>query len=64
MKDSWGLAAHLGTNYILTDNIMANAQMRYINIDTTGTTSYGGAKVRVDVDVDPLRLMVDLGYRF
>ncbi len=64
MKDSWGLAAQVGMDYMLTDNVMINAQVRYIDIDTTGTTNYGGAKVKVDVDVDPMVYMVGLGYKF
>lgn len=64
MKDSWGLAAQVGMDYMLTENVMVNAQVRYIDIDTTGTTSFGGAKVKVDVDVDPMVYMVGLGYKF
>jgi outer membrane protein len=64
MKDSWGLAAQVGMDYMLTDNIMLNAQVRYIDIETTGTTNFGGSKVKVDVDVDPLVYMVGLGYKF
>lgn len=64
IKDSWGLSAQVGMDYMLTDNIMVNAQVRYIDIDTTGTTSYGGAKVKVDLDVDPMVYMVGLGYKF
>jgi len=64
IKDSWGLSAQVGMDYMLTDNIMLNAQVRYIDIDTTGTTSYGGAKVKVDLDVDPMVYMVGLGYKF
>ncbi|HCL77034.1 MAG TPA: outer membrane protein OmpW, partial [Pseudomonas sp.] len=64
MKDSWGLAFQVGADYMLTDSLMINAQVRYIDIDTTGTTSYGGAKVKVDVDVDPMVYMVGLGYKF
>ncbi len=64
MKDSWGLAAQVGMDYMLTDNVMVNAQVRYIDIETTGTTSFGGAKVKVDVDVDPFVYMVGLGYKF
>ncbi|WP_217477745.1 OmpW/AlkL family protein [Stutzerimonas stutzeri] len=64
MKDSWGLAAQVGMDYMLTDNVMVNAQVRYIDIDTTGTTNFAGAKVKVDVDVDPFVYMVGLGYKF
>ena len=64
MKDSWGLAAQVGMDYMLTDNIMFNAQVRYIDIETTGTTHILGNKVKVDVDVDPFVYMVGLGYKF
>lgn len=64
MDDSWGLAAQVGMDYMLTDNIMLNAQVRYIDIDTTGTTQILGDKVKVDVDVDPFVYMVGLGYKF
>lgn len=64
MKDSWGLAGQIGMDYMLTDNIMINAQVRYIDIDTTGTTYLAGDKVKVDVEVDPFVYMVGLGYKF
>jgi outer membrane protein len=64
MKDSWGLAAQVGVDYMLTENLMVNAQVRYIDIETTGTTNYGGEKVKVDVDVNPFVYMVGLGYKF
>lgn len=64
LDDSWGLAAQIGMDYMLTDNVMLNAQVRYIDIDTEGTTYAGAAKVSVDVDVDPFVYMVGLGYKF
>lgn len=64
MDDSWGLAGQVGMDYMLSDNIMLNAQIRYIDIDTTGTTHFGGEQVKVDVDVDPWVYMVGLGYKF
>lgn len=64
VDDSWGLAYQLGMDYMLTDNVMLNAQVRYIDIDTTATTYRGAAKVDVDVDVDPFVYMVGLGYKF
>ncbi|WPC04596.1 OmpW/AlkL family protein [Pseudomonas sp. MBLB4123] len=64
MEDSWGLAAQLGMDYMLGENLLINGQVRYIDIDTTGTTSFAGQKVKVDVEVDPWVYMVGLGYRF
>ena len=64
MKDSWGWAAQVGADYMLTDNLMINAQVRDIDIETTGTTYAGNTKVSVDVDIDPFVYMVGLGYKF
>lgn len=64
LENSWGLAFQVGADYMLSDNLMINAQVRYIDIDTTGTTSFGGEHVKVDVDVDPMVYMVGLGYSF
>jgi len=64
VKDSWGWAAQLGADFDLGDNFLFNAQVRYIDIKTTGTTKFGGDKVKVDLDVDPLVYMVGVGYKF
>lgn len=67
LKDSWGWAAQLGADYMLTDSLLINAQIRYIDISTTATTRNDAlslGKVEVDVDVDPWVYMVGLGYRF
>jgi outer membrane protein len=58
LDDSWGLAGLVGLDYMLTDNLLLNAQVRYVDIDTKGTTSFGGREVEVDVDVDPFVYMV------
>ena len=64
LKDSWGLAGQIGADYMLTDNVLINAQVRYIDIDTTGTTYAGNTKVHVNVNVDPWVYMVGVGYKF
>ncbi|AYC31413.1 outer membrane protein OmpW [Pseudomonas cavernae] len=65
LDDSWGLAAQLGMDYMLTDKVMLNAQVRYIDIDTKEATTFAGTtRVTVDVDVDPWVYMVGLGYKF
>ena len=65
LDNSWGLAYQLGMDYMLTDNLLLNAQVRYIDIDTTATVDHNAlGKVKVDVDVDPFVYMVGLGYRF
>ncbi len=64
LDNSWGLAAQVGFDYMLTDKLLLNGQVRYVDIDTEGTTNFGGAKVKVDVDVDPMVYMVGVGYKF
>jgi len=68
LDDSIGLAFQVGADYMLTDKLMINAQVRYIDIDTEATVSGPSAltiaKTKVDVDVDPMVYMVGLGYKF
>lgn len=63
-QNSWGLAAQVGADYMLTDNIMLNGQVRYIDIDTTAYVNYSGNRAKVDVDVKPWVYMLGLGYKF
>lgn len=65
LDNSVGLAFQVGTDYMLTDNILVNAAVWYIDIDTTATADHSAlGKVKVDVDVDPFVYMVGLGYKF
>ncbi len=64
LDNSVGVAAQLGADFMLTDNWLVNAQVRYIDIDTEGTTYLAGNKVSVDVEVDPFVYMVGVGYKF
>ncbi len=66
VKNSWGWAAQIGADYMLTENIMLNGQIRYIDIDTVATVDVAGgaAHAKVDVDIKPLVYMVGLGYKF
>ena len=64
LDDSWGIALQAGADYMITDNLMLNAQVRYVDISTTGYTRLAGDRVKVDVDVDPMVYMVGLGYKF
>ncbi|MBV6824048.1 OmpW family protein [Pseudomonas sp. PD9R] len=67
-ENSWGMAFQVGADYMITDKIMLNAQMRYIDIDTRATVENDavapGTRARVNVDVDPFIYMVGLGYKF
>lgn len=64
LDDSWGLALQLGTDYMLTDRVMINAALWYLDIDTKATAKLGATRVAADVDIDPWVFMVGLGFRF
>lgn len=64
LSDSWGLAAQVGMDYMITDRVMFNAAVWYIDIDTTAKARLNGTPVKVDVDIDPWVFMVGLGYKF
>ncbi|PWB34322.1 outer membrane protein OmpW [Pseudomonas sp. SDI] len=68
LKDSVGLAGQLGMDYMLTDNLLLNAAVWYVDIDTQasidGPSALGVGKTKVDVDVDPWVYMVGIGYKF
>ena len=67
-KNSWGMAWQLGADYMLTDKVMINGQVRYIDIDTRAYVDNNsvapGTRAKVNVDVDPWVYMVGLGYKF
>ena len=68
LKDSVGLAGQLGMDYMLTDNLLVNAAVWYVDIDTKATidgpSALGVGKTKVSVDVDPWVYMVGVGYKF
>ena len=64
IKNSWGWAAQVGADYMMTDKIMINGQVRYIDIDTTAYASHAVGRAKVNVDVKPFVYMVGIGYKF
>ena len=68
LQDSVGIAGQLGMDYMLTDNLLVNAAVWYVDIDTKATidgpSALGVGKTKVDVDVDPWVYMVGIGYKF
>lgn len=68
LKDSFGLAGQVGMDYMLTDRMMLNASVWYIDIDTKasmdGPSALGVGRTKVNVDVDPWVYMVGIGYKF
>lgn len=65
VKNSWGWAAQIGADYMLTDKILLNAQVRYIDIDTKATVDVvNTGYAKVDLDIKPVVYMVGVGYKF
>ena len=68
LDSSWGLAGQLGADYLITDNVLINAAVWYIDIDTQATmdgpTALAIGKTKVDVTIDPWVYMVGMGYKF
>ncbi|MFP2768599.1 OmpW family outer membrane protein [Oceanisphaera sp. KMM 10153] len=58
--DSWGLAAQAGIDMDINDNWFVNGSVWYMDIDTDVKTAAG----TFDTSIDPIGLMVGLGYRF
>jgi outer membrane protein len=68
LKNSWGWAGQVGMDYMLTDRMMVNASVWYVDIDTEATMDGPSAlsvgRTKVSVDVDPWVYMVGIGYKF
>ncbi|VVO20209.1 OmpW/AlkL family protein [Pseudomonas fluorescens] len=68
LKDSVGISGQLGFDYLLTEHVLVNASVWYVDIDTEasvdGPTALGVGRTKVDVDVDPWVYMVGIGYKF
>jgi outer membrane protein len=68
LQDSVGLAGQLGMDYMLTDHLLVNAAVWYVDINTKasidGPSALGVGKTKVDVEVDPWVYMVGVGYKF
>ncbi|MFJ4347424.1 OmpW family protein [Pseudomonas sp. NPDC089401] len=68
LQDSVGIAGQLGMDYMITDNLLVNASVWYVDIDTKasvdGPAALGYSKTKVNVEVDPWVYMVGLGYKF
>lgn len=64
LDDSFGWAVQAGFDIPLTERLFFNADVKYIDIDTTATLNSGGLINTVDVDIDPFVFGVGFGMRF
>ena len=61
LDDSFGLAAQVGFDYDINAKWFLNADIRYINIETTAEIA---AVSTPDVDINPTVISVGVGYKF
>ena len=64
LDDSFGVAFQVGVDFDLNDRWFLNADVKYIQIDTTATLNTGGVINTVDVDLDPIVAGIGVGMRF
>ncbi|MCP5162805.1 MAG: outer membrane beta-barrel protein [Hahellaceae bacterium] len=68
LDDSIGMAAQVGVDYKMTENMGLNAAVWYADIATSGTiiadTNVGEVRANIDVDVNPMVYMVGAYIKF
>jgi outer membrane protein len=65
LDNSFGLAATLGADYMLKDNWLINASVRWIDIDTEASFNLNGAAGSVSsIEIDPWVYTISIGYKF
>lgn len=65
LDDSWGLAANLGVDVAIDTDWFINADVKYIDMDTTATIRTNAlGRLKVDVDIDPWVYGIGVGRRF
>ncbi len=65
LKNSFGFALNAGVDVMVTDNIVLNAAIWSIDLDTEATINLdSGSTIKSDVEIDPLVYMVGVGYKF
>lgn len=63
LRNSWGVAAQVGFDYLLTDCWFLNFDLKYITMDTKAHLK-GTTAGTVDVTIDPFVVGAGIGYRF
>ncbi len=64
LDDSFGLAVQAGVDIKLDEKWSLNADIKYVQMDTTATLNTGGMINTIDVDINPIIIGVGVGYRF
>lgn len=64
VDDTVGVSYQAGFDVDLNDRWFVNADVKYIQIDTTATLNTGGTINTIDIDLDPIVAGIGIGYRF
>jgi outer membrane protein len=65
LDDSTGLSVQAGADYHLANNLLLNASVRWIDIDTEAKIKFNsGSVLKADVEIDPLVYTLALGVAF
>lgn len=64
IKNTWNPAYQIGLDYLWDDNLVLNAQVRYIDLTTTAYVNAGDDRAKVDFRVKPVAYMMGIGYKF
>lgn len=64
LDDSWGISVQAGMDFMLNDNWLLNASVRWIDIDTEAKIKFAGNTVAADIELDPFVFTLSAGYRF
>jgi outer membrane protein len=65
LDDSWGLAANAGVDVAIDKDWFVNADVKYIDMDTTATIRTNSlGRLKADVSIDPWVYGIGIGRRF
>jgi outer membrane protein len=65
LDDSWGLAANAGVDVAIDKDWFVNADVKYIDMDTTATIKTNSlGRLKADVSIDPWVYGIGIGRRF
>jgi len=64
LDDSLGLAVQAGIDYKISDQLLLNAGIFWIDIDTEAQFGFANNRIETDVEIDPFVFMLSLGWKF
>lgn len=64
IDNSLGFAVEAGFDYMLTDKLMFNAALWYLDLDTDARIDSDLGEITSNVNIDPFVYMIGLGYKF